>query len=493
MIDLKLNLFQYKATCYEAVVEKLVSNPTAEIFYEDYPEFEQRGHTVAEANTWLAYARMALLLMDYSGNINAKKAFARALVSYLAKADEATQKALEEAAKSIEFPLDLENLPDEFLALKGTPIINYRLFPEEKEIILNAEKLGRGPQDEIQLETIFGRETVQSVDYRKIIGNIGGRKDILIIFSGHQQTGTKGAEAIYHYIMINGKLPDGVIFLGLEDNQNLTEFNDEFVIRQKTEYQMYYNELKSLGLPKEWLDKLAMVPTDTDTMQNIGLLINTLKKYGLDNVNLYFVSYPVYQLRVATEFAFGLNQREDAPNCHLFIANIAPKKFENFEQAFEACICGDITQKEFNNIDFDDVRILSYDKPEMQLFDLSLANCVAHLYREHGKTRYAIAGLDKYPKEFKALAPLGLGYSYPNVVNELCGTDEKVAGILKIMRTLMLDEHDCGLSGAEQDVQQQWYVAQMGKKLLAQGLTTKNILKNGYNMTIEEFLEELGK
>lgn len=483
-----------RTTCYEKIVADLVKNPNAELFYEEYPEFLQRGHTITEADTWLKYANMANYLMNCSGNINAKKAFARALVAYFANSNEETEKALQKAAEQIELPLDLQNLPVELSDIEGRSIINYHLLPEEIKIILEAEKLGRGQQGEIlAYEDQYGKKAVNSVDYRKIISNVGGRKDIIIIFSGHQQTGTKAAEAIYRYVMINGKLPDGIIFLGLEDNQNLTEFNDKFVIRQKSEYQMYYNELKALGIPKAILDKLLMVPTDTDTMQNIGLLINTLNKYGLDNVNLYFVSYPVYQLRVATEFAFGLTQREDAPDCHLFIADIAPKKFVNFEQAFQACMCGDISQEEFNNIDFDDIRILSYDRPDMQLFDLSLANCVAHLYREHGKTRYAIPGLDNYPEEFKALAPLGLGYSYPNVVNELCGTDEKVAGILKIMRTLMLDEHDCGLSGAEQDIQQQWYIAQMGKKLLNQGLTTKNILKKGYNMTIEEFLEELGK
>lgn len=483
---------QYQPTCYEQIIADLVKNPTNEIFYEDYPEFEQRGHTAAEVQTWLDYANMALYLMHCPGSINQKKAFARALVTYHHEKTETAANALQAAAVPLELELKPDDLPWQLKNIKNKAIINYHLSADETAAILQAERLGRGRQGEIlSYEDKYGKKSVISTDCRKIVSNLGGRKDIFVVFSGHQQTGPKAAEAIYRYIAINGKLPDGVIFLGLEDNQNLTEFNDAFVIRQKSEYQMYYNELKALGFPWEWLDQLAMIPTDTDTFQNIGLLVNTLKKYGLDNLNLYFISYPAYQLRVATEFAFGLTAREDAPDCRIFIADIAPKRFADNEQAFQALMCGAISMEEYNRLDYDDFRVLSYDKPQMQLLDLSLANCVAHLYREHGKTRYAIPGLVKYPDCFKALAPLGLGYSYPNVVNELCGTDEKIAGILKIMRTLMLDAHDTGLSGISQDAQQQWYVAQTGRKLVAQKLTTPNILKDGYTMTVKEFLDEI--
>ncbi len=483
---------QYQPTCYEQIIAELVKNPTAEIFYEDYPEFEQRGHTESEVKTWLDYANLALFLMNCSGNINQKKAFARAVVSFYREKTITAMNSLLGAAVPLELDLKLDNLPWQLKNIKNNPIINYRLLPDEISTILQAERLGRGHQGTIlSYEDKYGKKSVVSTGYRKIVSNLGGRKDIFVVFSGHQQTGPKAAEAIYRYIAINEKLPEGVIFLGLEDNQNLTEFNDAFVIRQKSEYQMYYNELKALGLPEKWLDQLAMIPTDTDTFQNIGFLVNTLKKYRLDNVNLYFISYPAYQLRVATEFAFGLTAREDAPDCHIFIADIAPKRFADKDEAFQALMCGTINMEEYNHLDFDDFRILSYDKPEMQLLDLSLANCVAHLYREHGKTRFAIPELVQYPDCFKALVPLGLGYSYPNVVNELCGTDETVAGILKIMRTLMLDEHDKGLSGASQDAQQQWYVNQTGKKLVAKKLTTPNILKNGCQMTVKEFLSEI--
>ena len=483
---------QYKPTCYEQIIADLVKNPAQEIFYEDYPEFEQRGHTESEVKTWLDYANLAFFLMNCSGSINQKKAFARAVVSYYRDKTATAMNALLAAAVPLELDLKLDNLPWQLKNIKNNPIINYRLLPDEISTILQAERLGRGFQGNIlSYEDQYGKKNVTSVDYRKIVSNLGRRKDIFVVFSGHQQTGPKAAEAIYRYIAINDKLPEGVIFLGLEDNQNLTEFNDSFVIRQQSEYQMYYNELKALGLPGQWLDKLAMIPTDTDTFQNIGLLVNTLKKYRLDHVNLYFISSPAYQLRVASEFAFGLTAREDAPDCHLFIADIAPKKFADKDDAFQALMRGAISMEEYNHLSFDDFRVLSYDKPEMQLLDLTLANCVAHLYREHGKTRFAIPGLTKYPDSFKSLAPLGLGYSYPNVVNELCGTDETIAGILKIMRTLMLDEHDKGISGASQDAQQQWYVNQTGQKLLAQKLTTSNILKNGYHMTVKEFLPEV--
>ena len=124
-----------------------------------------------------------------------------------------------------------------------------------------------------------------------------------------------------------------------------------------------------------------------------------------------------------------------------------------------------------------------------RLADLTLANGVAHLFREHGKTRFALPNLGSYPAEYKALAPLFLAYSYPNVMAELCGTDETVSAVLKVIRALMLDAYDEGASGKAWDAQQLENTLNMGYKLAAEGLVSPEILVKGRYMEEDKFLK----
>lgn len=450
-------------TCYERFVELVLAN--SEFLNEN--ELADRGHSQAEIKAFYNYASfIKVLLANYGGTLNQKKEFMRHYAKWCRFGFPHNWEALKKWAGVIGYPEDKLSR-DQF----PLQMPMWRLTYEEIEIIKKGEQYGRGEHVVLEYEDQYEEKTACCYPYKRIPFRECGRKDIFIVFSGHQETGTKAVEAIYHYVHRYRQLPEGVIFLGLEDNQNLTDFSPKFSFRKSSEYRMYLRQAIALGLPKDWLRKFLMRPRDTDTAQNIQLLIETLNKYGQDNVNLIFISYPVYQMRVMLEFTFGLAQSKEAPNCYVRIADIAPKKED-----------GTLREK----------RILSYDQPEFQLLDLSLANCDAHPFREHGKTRFAPPDYDEYPEEFKPLAPLGLGYSYPNVVHELCGTDETVASVLKIMRTLMLDAHDEGISGQAQDAQQAYLTAQMAHLLWSRGFTDPVLMKQTRLMSEEQFLKVVG-
>ena len=108
----------------------------------------------------------------------------------------------------------------------------------------------------------------------------------------------------------------------------------------------------------------------------------TLAHYGVrEDVNLICVTYPLYQMRVATEFSFGL---QDVANAWVRIADIEPKMFSS--AAYGAMVSqGVIAEERIGRRVNENLRIFSYDRLDMQLADLTLANGVAHLFREHGK------------------------------------------------------------------------------------------------------------
>ena len=452
-----------KKTCYERFVELVLANAQ----FLNSNELIERGHSQSEIQAFHNYAEfIKILLANYGGSLNDKKEFMRHYAKWCRFGFFHNWEAMKKWAAVIGYPEDKLSR-DQF----PLPMPMWHLTEEGIDLIKKAEQLGRGEHVVLEYEDQYEEKTACCYPYKRIPYRECGRKDIFVVFSGHQETGTKAVEAVYYYVHRYRQLPEGVIFLGLEDNQNLTEFNPKFEFRKSSEYRMYMRQAIALGLPKDWLRNFLMTPRDTDTSQNIQLLIETLNKYGQDNVNLIFISYPVYQMRVMSEFTFGLAQSKDAPNCYVRIADIAPKKEDG-------------TMRE--------QRFLSYDKPEFQLFDLSLANGVAHLFRERGKTRFALPDYDEYPEEFKPLAPLGLGYSYPNVVHELCGTDETVAAILKIMRTLMLDAHDEGISGQVQDAQQAVLTTQMEHLLWDKGFTDPVLMKKTRLMSEKQFLEVVG-
>lgn len=211
---------------------------------------------------------------------------------------------------------------------------------------------------------------------------------------------------------------------------------------------------------------------DTSTEENIGFIIDTLKHYKLNDVNLILLGYPVYQWRTMVEFAKGFAKRIDVPDVYLRIADIPTKRN-----------AGDITQ----------TRFLSYDSLEMQGLDL-ISNCIANPFRQtegENAARFPLPDGGKFPEAMKPLLQLALGYSYKNIPHELCGTNEDVALILKLNRSLMLLQHDKGYSGEVQDRQQMQLAIQTNKNLIAAGFTTQELINQADFLSEKEFYEAL--
>lgn len=431
-------------TCYQKLVERVVSDEDnalfCTLFREEYPEFSRRGHSVDEFQDWmfLVTAVYELLNEHPELSLNAAKEYARRHIKL--------------------------NIP------------RYRLTEDELQTVYEAEKFGAGHAGVLyEYENACGQKDVRACPLAEIPCREGGRKDVLVVFSGHHESAAMAVLGLYEYVRRHRCLPFGVMFLGLEDNQNMTEFNPKFKLRKSSEYRMYLRQMLALGVPHELLARLLMKPNDTSTAGNIELIADTLRKYDLHDVNLICVTYPVYQMRVASEVPWGL--------CRLGITDVCVRI---------AMVPVKPTETENTAVDLRE-RVFSYDQAEYQLADLSLANGIAHLFREQGKTRFALPGCGEgqYPERFKVLAPLFLAYSYPNVVHELAGTDEMAASVLKIIRTLMLDVYDKGVSGKVQDEQMVAHTETIKQVLLLSSLATAEVLEKGCMMSCAEWLEKL--
>lgn len=481
----------YRPTCYEQLIIDLTKNPDANLLYENYPEFKKRGHSKEEFEAWAAYSKFSLFVTQFGGNDNTKKEYQKAALELLQKgvslSDELNQKwfqASEKIGKNKTFA------PCEALAAEYV-IPQYRFFPEEIAAFKQAEEQGRVKSAVLKYSDRYGQKTAFCYPYLNIPANEGGRPDILVAFSGHQQTGCWFVEAVYHYLknkiarykkeglncekIVDRLLeqPLYVASLGMTDNQGLTDWNPRFVFRQKHEYGMYFRHMAFGGLPLGLINKLSMLEVkDTSTEENIGFIIDTLKHYKLNDVNLILLGYPVYQWRTMVEFAKGFAKRIDVPDVYLRIADIPTKRN-----------AGDITQ----------TRFLSYDSLEMQGLDL-ISNCIANPFRQtegENAARFPLPDGGKFPEAMKPLLQLALGYSYKNIPHELCGTNEDVALILKLNRSLMLLQHDKGYSGEVQDRQQMQLAIQTNKNLIAAGFTTQELISQADFLSEKEFYEAL--
>lgn len=512
----------YKPTCYEQVIIDLKVIPTAELKMSDYPEFKLRKHTQNEFEAWVTHSRFSLFLTTLGGNDNAKKAYQQAMFAFVKNSSFKNEKIITEAANKINYKSNKALSMVEINAA-SVKIPKYRLLPEEIEVLKWAEKLGRGKDTILRYKDKFGSKEAVCYPYLEYPVNEGGRADVVVVFSGHQQTGTKFVEFFYHYMLhlfqkmtallekiqntpkkdittlyeLMSELSQMKLYmasLGLTDNQGLTDWDEDFFFRKMHEYYMYFAHANYGGIPHSITDKLLMYNvTDTDTEKNAIFLQDTLKHYHLDNVNLIFIGYPVYQMRVMTEMAKFFSKSDI--NVHIRIADLPTKPFRNEEEAVMALKEGEITQQEFNALDFDSYRILSYDNLEMQGFDL-ISNCVANIYREtkgSNAKRFPLPGYKKFPNELKPLIQLALGYSYKNIPHELCGTDETVALALKLNRTAMLAAHDKGFSGKVQEKQQQFYADATNQKLIEQGYISKDLLVQSIKINEEQFMTELFK
>lgn len=167
-----------KITCYQRLVQAIVNNAKYgedfEYEFESFPGFARRGHSEREFRDWVKCIKWVLdVLQTHDGSLNAKKEFCRQSVSSA--------------------------------GLYAVP--RYRLREEELQIIASAERFGRGDGGEILK---YGNKNVVSYDYRHIPRREGGRKDVLVVFSGAPESAVKAAEALYCYIRMHKALPTGL-------------------------------------------------------------------------------------------------------------------------------------------------------------------------------------------------------------------------------------------------------------------------------------------
>lgn len=437
-------------TCYQELAEKIINGKSPKMFcsllQEEYPKFALRGHSMQEFDAWMhiIYAVYELIMEYPELGLNEIKKIAR---------------------KNLKFDVPC-----------------YRLTEKERDLIYQAERFGAGGRGKLFGYTDkSGNKNVVAYPCMHIPCQEGGRKDIFVVFSGHPESAAVAAQALYGYVKQHRQLPYGIMFLGLCDNQEMTDFSDKFKLRKQSEYRMYLRQMLALGVPKELLAKLLMRPNDTSTADNIQLIADTLRRYDVHNANLICVTYPVYQMRVATEVPFGLKNL-GVCDAWVRIASIPVKPTKHAVEMMDSL--SSFVERKF-----------SYDMAEFQLADLSIGNCVAHLFREQGKARFALpwCKVGEYPEKFKPLLPLFLAYSYPNVAYELAKTDDVVASVLKIIRTLMLDVYDIGISGKMQDQQMLENTRMFGAMMVTKHLVTPEVLDKGCRMSCDEWLDRLSE
>jgi len=341
-------------------------------------------------------------------------------------------------------------------------IVTFSLTDEEKQTVLEAEDLGRIKNGEVITYAGYNRE-IRSIDYLNIPKEI----DAFVIFSGHPGSGAAAVEAWYNDFKKN-KTPKKLIFLGLHDNQGNTNFSDNHLqFNVKSEVEMYVRFFKACGVHKKFVKECLVTPKDISTADNIGLLAEIRNKFFDKNKDVNFVmfGYPAYQKRIASEFAFGFQQLEDegkVAGTNFFIPDVP------------------VSQNEKD-------RYLSYDNLNGIAQDIIIGNCLAHPYRVYAGGRFD-SQLGEYPDKFKPLLPISMVYSYPNVANELAGTDTKVASVMKILRAM---QHQ--VKGWEEpkkvDTTIKKCACLLRKKLIDCGLITNDIASQRGKGKLNKFIK----
>ena len=291
-------------------------------------------------------------------------------------------------------------------------VLNFSLTDEEKTIILEAEELGSFKDGEVIEYEGYDKKIV-CADYKNLPSDV----DAYVIFSGHPGSAGPAIEAWLSDIKKTGK-PKKLVFLGLYDNQGNTDFsNQDLQYNTGSEVEMYVRYCRSLGIPEEILQQCLVTPKDTSTKDNTELLAEIRNKYFADkkDVSLAMFGYPAYQKRIASEFAFEFNKMEKDGKVKStnFVMPVVPVSKDEHD------------------------RELSYDKLSGIAQDIILGNCLPHPYRVYAGGRFD-SKLGEYPDKFKKYLPISLGYSYPNVANELAGTETDAAIILKLLRAIQL-------------------------------------------------------
>ena len=175
--------------------------------------------------------------------------------------------------------------------------------------------------------------------------------------------------------------------------------------------------------------------------------------------------YPAYQKRIASEFAFGFQKMEKNPNKD---ERVAPTN----------CIMPVVKTEQNPRL-----RYLSYDDLDGIAQDIIVGNCLAHPYRVSAGGRFD-SKLGKYPEKLKPLLPISLVYSYPNVANELAGTDTKTGTVMKLLRAVQHRVY--GWEDPKRvDSTMMYNVTMLRKRLARKGLLSAEVAFHGNDMKTE--------
>ena len=337
---------------------------------------------------------------------------------------------------------------------KKEDVLYFSLTDEEKEIVLEAEENGSFKHELERNKNIkydgYNREIkVAPADH------LPSKTDALVIFSGHPGSAEPAVEAWFEDLKRTGE-PKKIVFLGLYDNQGNTDFsNKNLKYNTGSEVEMYVRYCRDAGIPEEVIKECLVTPKDTSTEENTALLAEIRNKYfdKDKDVNFAMFGYPAYQKRIASEFAFQFQKMENE-------GKVAPT---NFIMPVVK------TEKNAN------YRYLSYDNLDGIAQDIIVGNCLAHPYRVSAGGRFD-SKLGAYPEKLKPLLPISLVYSYPNVANELAGTDMKVGTMMKLLRAIQHKTYGWENAGRV-DASMSYNNLHLKRRLAQKGLITAGIIE----------------
>jgi len=299
--------------------------------------------------------------------------------------------------------------------------------------------------------------------------NLPPSTDAYVIFSGHPASAEAATEAWFEDLKRTGE-PKKLIFLGLYDNQGNTDFsNQDLKYNTGSEVEMYVRYCRKLGISEEILKECLVTPNDTSTKDNIALLAEIRNKQFGKNEDASFAmfGYPIYQKRIASEFAFEFNQMEKSGQVKStnFVMPVVPLN---------------------NDINLTD---LPYDSSKRVKQDISVGNCMAHPYRVSAGGRFN-SDLGAYPDKLKPLLPLSLVYSYPNVANELAGTDTRVGTMMKLLRAAQHESYQME-NPRIVDHLIQINLDKHRKKMAVEGLAPADLLFDGNKLSKKEYIKAI--
>lgn len=334
-------------------------------------------------------------------------------------------------------------------------VLYFSLTDDEKKLVLGAEDKGSFKY-ELEKDSSIKYDGYDREIKVANANNLPHDTDAFVIFSGHPGSAEPAVEAWFEDVRRTRK-PKKLIFLGLYDNQGNTDFsNSNLRYNTGSEVEMYVRYCRDAGIPEKVIQECLVTPKDTSTEENTALLAKIRNKYFDKNKEVRFAmfGYPAYQKRIASEFAYQFQKMENE-------GKVAPTNFVM-----------PITKPEKNA----DYRYLSYDNLNGIAQDIIVGNCLAHPYRVGAGGRFD-SKLGAYPEELKPLLPISLVYSYPNVANELAGTDIKVATMMKLLRAVQHKTYRWEDAGRV-DASMRYNNLHLRRRLAKKGLLSVSLLKH---------------